>query len=80
MAEVSRLQVLSMDGFVKDELVRYSNFEYPFRIKAFEEGHVAWIAETYGTKYVSGGRVAHIWRVPIDHLGKIEQQLGKIKE
>ena len=57
-----------MRRYIKGELVRYSTFEYPFRIKALEGGNVAWIVETYATKYVAGGRVARVMRVPISQL------------
>lgn len=69
-----------MGNFEKGELVKYSNYQYPWRIKAFEKENVAWIAETYGTKYVSGGRVARVLRVPISQLRKTEQTLGKFNE
>ena len=77
-------RIKSLQGFSKGELVGYSNFEYPFRIMTLERGDtptndVVWIGETYGTKYIMGGRVAHVWRVPISHIFKIEQSLGKIK-
>lgn len=42
-------------------------------------GGVAWIAETYATKYVSGGCVSKVLRVPLDQLEKVEQSLGKFK-
>ena len=69
----------------------YSDFEYPWRIKAFELGEgpgsrkegaggVAWIAETRATRAVSGGMTSEVLRVPLTQLDKIEQKLGKLSE
>ena len=72
--------IQSIDNFKKGELVRYSVNEYPWRIQALERGHVAWIAETRGTRYTSSGRVSRVLRVPIDNLRKTPQALGRFSE
>ena len=83
-------KILSLGEFSKGELVAYSDYDYPWRIMALKRGvgrgsrrrgvgGVAWIGETYGTKYTSSGRVAHVFRVPLTQLSKTEQNLGPIK-
>lgn len=42
-------------------------------------GGVAWIGETMATKYTGSGRVSRVFRVPLTHLGKTDQTLGKLK-
>ena len=79
-------KIETLGDFRKGELVAYSNFQHPFRIMTLEAGTgkgsrklgvggVAWIGETRATGTHGNSRVM---RVPLVHLKKTRQQLGKL--